>query len=360
MINGRFLSIRTSRIITTRNGFFGKKKKSGEKFETSIGLTDKEEGALRSRFPNIVSNVDRTSKKLSKTIDITKEDSVLFSEKEYDSIRARGILPFKYVYNPPSNLKDIVVNAVSSTMTTKEDDFNKIDLSNNLKDKAALLIKLGKDLSHSIPNSKLHEIKTVADVYNFYLEPINNTTEYVNMARDSTIPNNVFMREEPFRFHPDDVEAYHGGVTAFPGEGGEVYGLRNKRIHRQFNPRKEWFDYEEISYDYKKPDADLPWDPRIAEKMDRYFSHKKRKKVVAAVNEFKNAQETYKRLKKQEEDEKERKRKEMEERREKMEEYKNIKKDMNSALRKRNKKGQPNLGAQVEVLLKKIERKNQK
>lgn len=80
---------------------------------------------------------------------------------------------------------------------------------------------------------------------------------------------------------------------------------------------------------------------------------------TAAVNEFKNAQETYKRLKKQEEDERERKKREMEKRREKMEEYNHIKKDMNNALRKRNRKGQPNLGAQVEVLLKKIERKNQ-
>uniref|UniRef100_A0A0N5CAX7 rRNA-processing protein FYV7 n=1 Tax=Strongyloides papillosus TaxID=174720 RepID=A0A0N5CAX7_STREA len=93
---------------------------------------------------------------------------------------------------------------------------------------------------------------------------------------------------------------------------------------------------------------------------EKKFAHKKRKKVTAAVNEFKNAQETYKRLKKQQEDERERKRKEAEERKEKMDQYYKIKKDMNNALRKRTKKGQPNLGAQVEVLLKKIERKNEK
>uniref|UniRef100_A0A0N4ZTS4 rRNA-processing protein FYV7 n=1 Tax=Parastrongyloides trichosuri TaxID=131310 RepID=A0A0N4ZTS4_PARTI len=100
---------------------------------------------------------------------------------------------------------------------------------------------------------------------------------------------------------------------------------------------------------------------KTAKKKNNYFKNKfsdrKRNKVKSAVNEFKNAQETYKRLKKQEEEEKERKRKENEERREKMDEYNKIKKDMNGALRKRTRKGQPNLGAQVEILLKRIERK---
>lgn len=51
--------------------------------------------------------------------------------------------------------------------------------------------------------------------------------------------------EQPHRFHPEDTEAWHGGVTAFPGSGGKVIGLRNKRLLRQFEPKKEWYDYED-------------------------------------------------------------------------------------------------------------------
>lgn len=29
------------------------------------------------------------------------------------------------------------------------------------------------------------------------------------------------------------------GITAFPGEGGEIYGIRNKRLYRQFKPKYE-------------------------------------------------------------------------------------------------------------------------
>lgn len=60
------------------------------------------------------------------------------------------------------------------------------------------------------------------------------------------------------------------GETAFPGKGGEVFGLRNKRLYRQFKPKKDWFDFEEECFDYTRQDEGMPWDPEIAERMDRY------------------------------------------------------------------------------------------
>lgn len=60
------------------------------------------------------------------------------------------------------------------------------------------------------------------------------------------------------------------GVTAFPGDGGKIFGLRNKRLYREFQPKKEWFDFEDMNFDYEPIDKDMPWDPEIARKMDRY------------------------------------------------------------------------------------------
>jgi hypothetical protein len=54
-------------------------------------------------------------------------------------------------------------------------------------------------------------------------------------------------------------------------------GLRNKRLYRQFRPKQEWFDYEEQTFDHESIDAGTPWDPKIAEKMDRYVDRKFKK-----------------------------------------------------------------------------------
>jgi hypothetical protein len=67
------------------------------------------------------------------------------------------------------------------------------------------------------------------------------------------------------------------GVTAFPGTGGKVLGLRNKRLYRQFRPKQEWFDYEEQTFDHESLDEGMPWDTKIAEKMDRYVDRKFKK-----------------------------------------------------------------------------------
>ena len=66
----------------------------------------------------------------------------------------------------------------------------------------------------------------------------------------------------------------HLGVTAFPGTGGQIFGLRNQRIYRQFNPKKEWYDFEEQNFNYEKVDSGMPWDSEMAQRMDREIDKK--------------------------------------------------------------------------------------
>lgn len=53
-----------------------------------------------------------------------------------------------------------------------------------------------------------------------------------------------------------------------------MLSIRNKRLYRQFRPKKEWFDYEEQAFDYTPMDKNLPWDPEMIRKMDRYTDKK--------------------------------------------------------------------------------------
>jgi len=144
----------------------------------------------------------------------------------------------------------------------------------SLDQRTRVLGEIGATLKHFVPNSRLHKVKSVADLLEFYQEPVKNVTKFAEMARDASKPANLALAEHAIRFHPNDREAPHGGITAYPGTGGEVFSLRQKRLLRQYKPKKEWYDFEDQTFDYTSVDEGMPWDPLIARKMDRY-THKK-------------------------------------------------------------------------------------
>ncbi|VDN91799.1 unnamed protein product [Brugia pahangi] len=233
-------------------------------------LSDEAESMLKKMLPSLKSGDG--PKKYSDTEDDEFLDLTSKEKIDMDSIRARGFLKYRYNYKPPSDLEDQVKEAVNAVFENVNSDVRSIDLTKNRHLKFQLLDLLGKRLCHVVPNSELHQMKTVGDLIDFYWRPVQNLTEYAKMARDNkqTLPKNLHIMEHPFRFHPEDIYSYHGGETAFPGKGGEVISLRNKRLYRQFKPKEDWFDFEEDSFDYTRQDEKMPWDPEIAERMDRY------------------------------------------------------------------------------------------
>uniref|UniRef100_A0A914XJU1 Large ribosomal subunit protein mL50 n=1 Tax=Plectus sambesii TaxID=2011161 RepID=A0A914XJU1_9BILA len=195
---------------------------------------------------------------------------------DIDSIRARGFLRHRKNYAPPADLDKqfgSLVKRFASDVDSSEDWLN-IKLSDKPTLKFKLMYLLEQRLGHAVPNSRLHEMKMVADLRDFYQEPISNVTPYTELARDADAPRNLHVMEHAARFHPEDTEAHHGGVTAFPGAGGKVYGLRNKRLYRQFNPKTAWYDFEDDHFVYDRVDKDSPWNPEVAKKMDRVTGRK--------------------------------------------------------------------------------------
>ncbi|KAF7637744.1 hypothetical protein Mgra_00002720 [Meloidogyne graminicola] len=118
-------------------------------------------------------------------------------------------------------------------------------------------------------------MRNLHNLIEFYEQPVKNITKYAELARNEKLPQNLAIMENPRRFHPNDKTALHGGITATPGEGGTVYSIRNKRIYREYKPKKEWYDYEEQNFDHDvKLSKGMPWDPEIANKMDSYTNVK--------------------------------------------------------------------------------------
>lgn len=228
-----------------------------------VALTDEQKKTLRQRLP--AHSVVDTKNALPSVAAFV--DS---SEQEMDTIRARSILPFTYNYNPPENIDKIMKEVIDQLDVSLTSDGQFGTLSNKTK----ILKALGAKLQHYVLSAQLQYINDMRTLRDFYVTPVHNTTEYARMARDTSMPPNLAVREQPVRFHPNDTEAVHGGVNALPGEGGKVFGLRNKRIYRQFRPKQNWYDYDEQNFDHEPASTGMPWDPAIANKMDRYTDRK--------------------------------------------------------------------------------------
>ncbi|CAJ0931540.1 unnamed protein product, partial [Mesorhabditis belari] len=245
--------------------FGGSEATSTSKETTATKMTKEEKEALRSRLSEVRTDVEKKNEAaIARTT--TFSDDMLDERLDMDSIRARGVMKYRYTYNPPSNVKELVLSVVEKV--TKSRDLNQTFPNNKVK--FEILSKLLTNLKHSPTNSRLLHIKKASDVVEFYEEPVKNIDAYAQLARTENLPANLHVAEQPVRFHPEDKHAWHGGITAFPGGGGKVFGLRNKRILRQFNPKTEWYDYEEQNFDYSRPEKGMPWDPEISKKMDRY------------------------------------------------------------------------------------------
>ncbi|KAM3718723.1 39S ribosomal protein L50 [Dirofilaria immitis] len=257
--------------------------KKGSDMAERTALSDEAESMLKKMLPSLKSGDEPTKHLMNdEFLDITTKEKI-----DMDSIRARGFLKYRYNYKPPDDFKDQVKEVVAEIFVDVSDDnIRNIDLTKDRHLKFRLLNLLSERLCHTVPNSELHKMKTVGDLIDFYGRPFRNLTRYAQMARDNkqTLPKNLHIMEHPFRFHPEDIHSYHGGETAFPGKGGEVFSLRNKRLYRQFKPKKDWFDFEEESFDFTRQDEGMPWDPEIADRMDRYPT----KRYNLKTKKFKN------------------------------------------------------------------------
>ncbi|CAI5440581.1 unnamed protein product [Caenorhabditis angaria] len=227
-----------------------------DKKPAAKNLTAEEQEKLRQTLPSIRAKESQHVAARSDFMD--ESDELEVSRFDEDAIRARGFLKYQQSYSPSENVGKLVESLA------KDVDFSKNE------QKFEFLVRVGEEIGHWPTNSKLAKFENIQDVVEFYETPVKNLTKYQELARDESKPQNISIIENAVRFHPEDTHLHHGGITAFPGTGGEVLSLRQKRILRQFQPKNEWFDYDDQTFDYTRPDKDMPWDAEVANQMDRY------------------------------------------------------------------------------------------
>lgn len=107
-----------------------------------------------------------------------------------------------------------------------------------MTEKFELLNKCFMAFNHIVPNSQVHEIKTVDDVIKFYETPL-STTVPLDALKTVELPENLHVQYEYHRFHPD-TDTMFGGQTAFPKSHTIVTGLKYKEKYRSLKAKMSW------------------------------------------------------------------------------------------------------------------------
>ena len=96
--------------------------------------------------------------------------NIFLSEAQMQSIRHKGFLRAYQSYEPPSNVEEKFFSSVGKVLEniSNEQESMKNTPLDNLDTKLQILNSLSSEFSHHVPNSLLHEMKTVADLFVFY------------------------------------------------------------------------------------------------------------------------------------------------------------------------------------------------
>lgn len=106
--------------------------------------------------------------------------------------------------------------------------------------KVRILAECVREFDHDVPNYELARIRTLGGVEHFFSIKVDGLNPYEKLlAQKDKLPDNLHVIAEPIRFHPD-TDTMFKGVTAYPGHGTQVSGLRTKKKYASWKTDKEW------------------------------------------------------------------------------------------------------------------------
>lgn len=90
--------------------------------------------------------------------------------------------------------------------------------------------------SHKVPNSVLHEMRSVQDVIEFYLTPVDTTLPLDRIQNSPDLPQNLHIQQDYVRFSPDDPMFER---SAFPKSSTLVSSIRRK--YKGYEAKRSWY-----------------------------------------------------------------------------------------------------------------------
>ncbi|XP_055925997.1 uncharacterized protein LOC129957604 [Argiope bruennichi] len=98
--------------------------------------------------------------------------------------------------------------------------------------KYKVLTKCIETFRKDVPNSSLHKMKTIEDVFTYYNTPVDGCLPYDAMVRDSeALPPNLYVMPETPIFNPA-TDSFFDGITAFPGRKRIIYTKTGEKFEK--------------------------------------------------------------------------------------------------------------------------------
>ncbi|KMY98039.1 39S ribosomal protein L50, mitochondrial [Drosophila simulans] len=148
-----------------------------------------------------------------------------------ESIAAKGFLRPHKPYSPPADAAERI-RSVAASLQLKSDQLG------NLAEKFEFLNACFQELQHGVPNSQVHELRTVSDVIAFYQTSVDTTVPFDALKRIE-LPENLHIQYEYVRFHPE-TDTKFDGKTAFPRSSTLVTGLKYRGKYEGHEAKRSW------------------------------------------------------------------------------------------------------------------------
>ncbi|OQR67631.1 hypothetical protein BIW11_13403, partial [Tropilaelaps mercedesae] len=169
------------------------------------------------------------------------------AQASLDSLAARGFCRPRKPYEPPADIEDRLRKVIGRVMPEALDKkWSEVKLSGTKK--VTLIAECAKELSHAVPNPELKELRSVEHVAKFFRTRVDGISPYERLvhAKPGELPDNLHVIPEGIRFKPFDPESQgpdglFRGLTAYPGHGTKVVGLRSRKKYGPgFHMDAEW------------------------------------------------------------------------------------------------------------------------
>ena len=165
------------------------------------------------------------------------------------SLKTKGFLRSYRSYHPPRSLTPRFLSCVSTVLGMKVDEasLDKVQLTDK-NTKFKVLVSLSTEFSHSVHNSRLHLMTSLAPVYQFYQSPISSLTPYDQLHQDSQdglLPDNLVIQLDAVRF-TGKGDSPMDKVSPWPRRDTVVTSIKSRDKYK--GNKKDYSKYQEEDY----------------------------------------------------------------------------------------------------------------
>lgn len=165
---------------------------------------------------------------------------VKFSNYTENNLKKRTSIQTRRAYLPPDDVEGTVLRIVKEVYG-KTANVEDINLDEDRRKKFTVLTKMMKEFDHFIPNTELHDMKTVDQAVEFFRREVRDTTCLEDLKKVD-LPKNLHINTEYLRYDRENNPLWPG-KDAFPGQQTRVFSSKFARKYNVVDKSKDKYIY---------------------------------------------------------------------------------------------------------------------